>query len=89
MKNVLSEKKFIAWLENKSGYYCYFDNRNCALAQYLKDQFPSAEIYVGGASFSINDEYYDIPDDLKVALSIAGTFELLLVILKKRISKNM
>lgn len=89
VKNIVTEEKFMAWLENKSGHYSYLDNRNCALAQYLKDQFPFAEIQVGGATFYINDEYYDIPENIKVALFMASTFESLLVNLKERIYMNV
>lgn len=76
---VIDREDFIRFCESKGDEsYRYFDNENCALAQYLKSK--GLNVSVDGYAYHIRDEYgqllssYDIPDWLVNELTRYNTF---------------
>ncbi len=66
-----TSKTVADWIGDREGEYDYFDNTECPLAQFLKDN-GAREIFVGGhrARYSTEDSivHADIDDNLSDAL---------------------
>lgn len=58
----MSNLSFINFLERQTGTYIYRNQCGCAIAQYLKEQFPEKDVRVTCCTYTLDGEVRGLPE---------------------------